>query len=348
LGALLGLVSCGKKGDPLPPLRLVPAPAEEVTLRQVGDRLRLDWEAPARNEDGTTEGVDLELARVMRRVTEIPAVPSSPDSDPAPVPAPRPPPFPSEAVAVAEVDSPNPGEAKAHEDPLDPAWIGKRVEYAVVYVNGKGRESAMSEVKSVDPVAPPAPPGPPKAEARDGYVALSWSLPAEPPASPSFAVYRRLEESRDYPRAPLNSEPLTTPSFEDKTAVFGVAHCYVVAAVLSPSGSVSSLPSGETCITPEDRFPPGAPSGLVAVPSEDAILLSWREVDAADRRGYRLYRGDSRSGPFELLAEVTESSYRDGSADPGGRYFYMVTAIDDAPGINESARSEVVEARRSP
>jgi fibronectin type 3 domain-containing protein len=141
---------------------------------------------------------------------------------------------------------------------------------------------------------------------------------------------------------------LSAASFEDGTAVFGATSCYVVAAVLPSAGSISSLPSEEVCITPEDRFPPGAPSGLVAVPSSDAILLSWRDVDAPDRKGYRVYRGASTAGPFEFVAEVAESSYTDGSAASGETYFYAVTAIDDAPGTNESPRSEVAEARRSP
>jgi hypothetical protein len=325
----------------------------------VGDRLRLGWKAPARNEDGTSENVDLVGARVLRRVMDVPAPPpASTEEAPAEeasatttapaAPPPAPPPFRSEAVVVAEVVSSKLGEAKIHEEPVDPAWIGRRVEYAVVYANGKGRESAVSEIARIDPVAALAPPGAPKAEARDGFVALSWSLSPEAPASPSFAVYRRLEESKDYPGAPLNPEPLSTPSFEDRSAVFGAASCYVVSAVLPPPSRVESLLSEEACITPEDRFPPPAPSGLVAVPSSDAILLSWREVDGPDRKGYRVYRGASPAGPFEFVAEVTGTSYTDGRAAPGETLFYSVTAIDDAPGTNESARSEAVEARRSP
>ncbi len=215
-------------------------------------------------------------------------------------------------------------------------------------MNRKGRESALSEVALIDPVPALAPPGTLKAEAGDGFVALSWSPPQEAPASIAFSVHRRLQDAVHYPESPLNPEPLSAASFEDRTAVFGATSCYVVAAVLPPEGSISSLPSEETCLMPEDRFPPPAPTGLVAVPSSGAVLLSWREVDAPDRKGYRVYRGGSAGGPLELLAEVAESSYTDGTAVPGEDYFYAVTAIDDAPGVNESPQSEVAEARRSP
>ncbi len=87
-------------------------------------------------------------------------------------------------MVVEEVDSSGLGELKHYEEPVDAAWIGKRVEYAVVYRNRKGRESTLSELARVDPVAPLTPPGAPILEAADGFVALKWSPPLDaPPAS---------------------------------------------------------------------------------------------------------------------------------------------------------------------
>ncbi len=291
-------------------------------------------------------------------MTEIPA-PAPPPAEestdeppsttaPPAVPPPAPPPFQGEATVVSQVESARVGETKVHEEPIDPAWIGKRVEYAVLYQNAKGREGPLSEIVRLDPLAAVAPPEFPKAEAADGFVALSWTPPPEAPESLAFSVHRRSEGVEDYPEAPLNPEPLSAPRFEDRTAVFGSKSCYVVAAILSPTGSIGSFPSEEVCITPEDRFAPEAPTGLVAVPSGEVILLSWREVQAPDQKGYRVYRGASPAGRFELLAEVTESSYTDENVAPGKTFYYTVTAIDAAPGVNESRRSEVAEARRSP
>jgi hypothetical protein len=345
--------------------------------------LRLTWKAPSRNEDGSAESVNLEMASVLRRVMDVPpppppaAEPPEPpepetpnaSSETTPVPTepagetqpaettppsseapegPAPPPFRSEAVVVNETDSSGLAELRHFEEPLDPAWIGKRVEYAVVYRNRKGRESRLSEIARIDPASPLTPPGAPTLEPGQGLVALKWSAPADAPPGVAFSVHRRLADAKVYPDAPLNPEPLSTPSFEDRSAVFGVPSCYVVSAVLSTPGTVSSLPSEEACITPEDRFPPPAPSGLVAVPSESAVLLSWREAEASDLKGYRVYRGDSAEGPFGFLAEVTETSYTDETAESDETYFYAVTAIDNASGTNESDKSEAVEARRAP
>ncbi|NOR14921.1 MAG: hypothetical protein GQ544_04390, partial [Candidatus Aminicenantes bacterium] len=57
---LLGIVfllflfsACGKKGDPLPPLVLVPKPVEQLDLVQQGLVLILEWRLPTVNTDGS-------------------------------------------------------------------------------------------------------------------------------------------------------------------------------------------------------------------------------------------------------------------------------------------------------
>jgi hypothetical protein len=246
---------------------------------------------------------------------------------------------------VQEVESSGLGELQSFEEPVDPAWIGKRVEYALVYENRKGRESAISEIARVDTMSVLAPPGAPTLEAAEGFVAVKWSAPEGAPPDVAFSVYRRLEDAKVYPDTPLNPEPLAAPTYEDRSAVFGAPLCYVVSVVLGPTGNVSSLPSEEACITPQDRFPPKPPSGLVAVPSEGSVLLSWREVEASDVKAYRVYRGEAAEGPFLFLGEVQQTTYTDTHAESDETYFYFVTAIDNASEGNESAKSEAVEVR---
>ena len=67
-------VACGKRGDPLPPLRPIPAPAEAFTIRQVGDVIRLEWTAPSANQDRTTENVLLRDVDIRRRIIDLPAL----------------------------------------------------------------------------------------------------------------------------------------------------------------------------------------------------------------------------------------------------------------------------------
>lgn len=48
------LAGCGKKGPPLEPLRLLPARVQDVRATRQGDRVRITFTIPNKNEDGTT------------------------------------------------------------------------------------------------------------------------------------------------------------------------------------------------------------------------------------------------------------------------------------------------------
>ena len=75
LGAVVLLcVACGKRGDPLPPLRPVPAPVAHIFIAQRGETVHLEWISPTRNLDGST-GVNLEKVEILRRIIEIPPPP---------------------------------------------------------------------------------------------------------------------------------------------------------------------------------------------------------------------------------------------------------------------------------
>ena len=55
---LATLAGCGKKGPPLAPLRLVPAPVGELTARRSGDDVELHFSLPTANANGP-EAIDL-------------------------------------------------------------------------------------------------------------------------------------------------------------------------------------------------------------------------------------------------------------------------------------------------
>jgi len=55
-------------------LRPYPGAAEGVKIRQVGNRIELEWRAPTRNTDGTTEKLELAEVEVRRRIVDIAAL----------------------------------------------------------------------------------------------------------------------------------------------------------------------------------------------------------------------------------------------------------------------------------
>ena len=144
------------------------------------------------------------------------------------------------------------------------------------------------------------------------------------------------------PPTPINQAALTATSTTDP-AVPGRMQCY---SVRTQRGAVMSVPSARTCVTPIDVFPPSAPAGLAAVPSEGGISLIWEPNGEADLAGYLVLRRDTGDATLRQLTAnpISEARYRDTAVQPGTRYIYSVVAVDgQVPLPNVSAESERVE-----
>jgi fibronectin type 3 domain-containing protein len=103
------------------------------------------------------------------------------------------------------------------------------------------------------------------------------------------------------------------------------------------------------CVTPLDTFAPKTPDDVFAVTSSGGILLSWREADASDLAGYRVYRAERSEGPYELMTPepIRLGSFMDRNVEPGVEYHYKVSAVDQAEPENESPQSASESARAS-
>lgn len=105
-------------------------------------------------------------------------------------------------------------------------------------------------------------------------------------------------------------------------------------------------------IDAQDIFPPSVPSGLVAVATAAdstagaSIDLSWQPVTDPDLAGYVVYRLDANlpGTAWERISPaqpVIGPGFHDPQVQPGHKYRYSVTAIDQLG--HESARSPETE-----
>ena len=311
---------CGKRGDPLSPLRPVPDTAEALVIRQVGTTLELEWQAPSRNHDGTTEKVELREVSIFRRVLDLDALveeqtqpvepleeeldpleaapdaegdtappPEEPGEEPdaetatepqiaeelpdgeepqesetptgptgptgeeeavledlppalPPTPALQIPPFFTEAEVIATLPSTELAATLSYEEGIEADWVGKRVEYALIYTNRKKRASPPSSVVQIEPIEELEVPGAPVASVGDGRVELRWETDT-PSDEAFFDVYRRDGDAESYPKKAVNPIPLGSPELIDEAIVFGRPICYGVRRVVPPPAlPVEELP----------------------------------------------------------------------------------------------------------
>jgi len=364
LAALLGMApACGKKGDPLPPLRPTPAAVTGLRVAQRGDQLEIRFTAPRASTDGARLPVlEVELL-VADREGDLPKVALT------------------RRIKVA------PGETVAESQPLPPPGTALRVAARAIAKGHQGRPGELVRLTVVPPLSPPrglaagltaeavslswegdvpaplptpvptptpTPPPPGEPAQAPGEPALPTASPegkapkapptpkpAPKPFTPGFFIYRRAAGGRF--EAPL---PGAAPerTFLDPSPQPGESVCYEVRAVASAEPLVESAPSNEACIDVKDIKAPAAPTGLTALPRDDGVEISWSPSSEADLMGYRVYRV-RRGGEYETIAEVTvpETVFLDPA--PAGRTLrYVVTALDKAG--NESPASDPVEVRR--
>ena len=370
------LAACGKKGPPLPPLHIVPAPVTDVSARRVADEVRVRFVLPSKNANGPNP---VNLARVEVLAATVAAGAVSPSGSE----------FLSSryVVGTIEVEPPaDEGQQPAVEDPRpspgEPATFVEKLTDAVM----KPQFTEMPPPAPATPATPPAaatqaaaaapvmpvriyairgvarngrpgqasariqvPLGELPAAPRDLAITfdekalkLSWTPPTEAEgAKPAlFNVYTSTGLQ------PINTAPLPAATFERPGMEYGKEECFVVRSV-QPHGAVQveSVASQPQCVTPTDRFAPAEPRGLVAVASSGAISLIWEANTDADLGGYLVLRGEAPGDTLQAItpAPIQETTYRDTTVTPGVRYVYAIVAVDRATPPNVSAQSQRVE-----
>jgi Fibronectin type III domain len=343
---LLLLPACGKRGDPLPPLRRTPPALAVFRIAQRGDQLEIRYTAPRSSVEGAKmpelavetmrlDG-DGDLEKQGRR-TKRKATPG----EEVVVREPLPPPGTVVRIAaralVGSESSPRSGPLVLRVQPPFPAPSDLVAEIVPegVSLAWKGEKPA--------PVAPVPSPSPSPSASRPSAPGLppGASPPPTPPPFPGgFWVYRRPASGVVGP--PLTAQPTGERKLTDTTTTLGSRWCYTVRAVAAIEPLVESASSEEACVDSKDVFAPAPPAGLSAVGRDDGVELTWSPSPEGDLAGYRVWRAVGKGTP-ERIAELPagERQYVDTTAIRGTTYRYSVTAFDQAG--NESAHSAPAE-----
>lgn len=332
LAALLALVACAKISEPQPPHVAVPKPAADLTLRQVGDEIRLVVSMPAQNTDGSralTLG-EVEVFRFAGDAAQSNALPEDA--------------FLAGAQRIQAIPAASLGRYLkngmlefADSFRADPdSFYGRGLRYAIRFINKNNQTAGLSNQVFVAPLAIPAAPGGVSAQVGRDRILLSWQPPernAEGSAPPRIAGYNvyRTEDPKSAPAAPLNPEPLLSPQYADQSFEFGKTYYYSVSVIGNrQQPPAESLPSDPIQVSPRDIFPPGMPKNPIFVVETGAVILMWGAPDDADVAGYRVYRKEQGALERVLLQEalIVGLSYRDTVPQLGKTYEYSIAAVD--------------------
>jgi hypothetical protein len=334
----------------------VPARPNQVAAVQVGPLIRLTWGAPHLD---LREGSDSAVTRAdvyrLRQTRDQAPITVGDEFEEA-----------ADIVGFLDrdeiVDRLKKGDTLSYDDRLDLGQAAllsnTRFQYAVRYVDRRGRPQLFSNMVSVEPVPGIAKPPTALAAAQgQDQITLTWTPPdanidgTSPAQVVGYNVYRAKPSAERFDR-PLNDRPLAEPRFTDRNFFYQTPYVYVVRSVSqAPDQLVESTDSERLELTPRDTFAPAAPTNVTVASAGGVVSLFWPTNAETDVVGYYVYRttGEAAAGStWTKLTDkpVTRTTYRDDRVSVGSRYAYRVTAVDRFG--NESPPSNVASETAGP
>jgi len=332
---------CGTPGPPQPPSLNLAKPVSDLKATRTGDQIALSWTIPSETTDGAsfTHGGQTKICRAINQSRiEQPAQCNVIATIAAPA-----------TLKTANAATSVPGEASASKD---------YVTFAVEVDNDRGRNAGVSNQVQVPTAAVSKLNGNPVSQLTPDAVLVIANVTPQDAGLPQMLELRRSEKGAPQ-EITVTRRMIELPSVEaanvelrDESFAWEKAYAYrvvIVGSIKLPNGSTVVFDGASTTpidVVVHDIFPPAVPTQVQAVFSgqlsgqQPSIDLTWNPVMDRDLAGYFIYRRRENESNVTKLNQqpITAPAYSDKAIQPGIRYFYSVSAIDERG--NESKRSE--------
>ena len=336
--AVLLLGSCGKKANPVAPVKYVPKGIEGLSYAIQGQSLVVSWSVPKMNTDESPL-VDLKGFTLRKGVFPVKDYcPTCPDVF-------------QESLWI-DLQGPELPGIQVASDRVEITYRelepGSVYLYQVVAVNTKGISSEPSATLKLTWDTPLSSPRVADLRLKNEGVEVLWDAPqtlidgrpAEGVAG--YLVYRQVASG---PWEKLTPQPVKDRLFVDTQVKEGTSYRYRLKAVRESQGALLESPvSEEKSIEFLRVVPPPAVQELVAVSTPNGVQLRWQGLDSHLVQGYHLYRRTAQEkAPQRITPQVVlDTIFVDPQVQPGGPYFYSISAVGAAPHAVEGPRSQEV------
>jgi hypothetical protein len=339
LMALALASGCGVKAPPVPRTQVAPAKVKDLKAEAVHNGMKITFTVPQVNKPGRAV-TDVRLYYGYIPLTGLPDCPPCP-----------------------------PKLRKYHDFELDgedavlmeggqftyldkDAPMGKEAIYQVLLKDAWGRVSVPSNLARTPRVKAAAAPKGLKTKPGDGVVELVWEGfkvdseklkdAAQLDILAGYALFRKGPEGV----MQINTKPILTPTFIDKSVDNGEVYMYQVAQVRKIKGrNVTGARSAWMEALPKDQAAPGAPSDLAGAPAKDGLYLRFTPSPSQDTAGYFVYRKNKKGGDWKkvTMEPVKENTFIDVDVKPRAVYLYKVQAIDEAGNLSQFSEEMEIE-----
>jgi hypothetical protein len=370
-------LACGKRGDPRPPVPIIPRATSDLVVTQRAQQVILSWSYPSLTTAGRSL-TEIQRINILRYTEELPAsaVGRDPnqilpgDVDPtlpepvtlfAKIPTVPQAQFVRLSTRIDSIEKANLASATAGarliyaDTPPFRSTSGRplRVTYAVVTVGGTAR-SDVSNLAMLVPLPVAVAPAGLKATPKAEGVVLTWQEPKtsvagqEAPIISGYHVYRTAPgEAINEFTAPVNNAPVTGTTYTDVPS-YGEHEYRVSAVAIAGPPLLQGGVSAPVRAMFRDLVPPPAPASVTPLLETKQVRLLWDPVEAPDLEGYFVYRNEGRFRLKLTPQPLHGTNFVDISIDIGIGYSYEVTAVDKSGNESASVRSENVLVPKTP
>jgi hypothetical protein len=352
---IIAALACGKRGDPRPPVPMIPKATSDLLVTQRANKLVLSWSYPSL----TTAGKSLPAIRritVYRYVEELPPQPTAAGSPPTAAQ------FAKlsqrlESIESANLPAATVGAKLVYEDaPALHSTAGRplRITYSVV-TEGVSARSEFSNLAWIIPLDVAVPPAGLAAAPKAEGVTLTWAVPtaaatgAAKPEIAGYNIYRTGKgEALDQFAVPVNPSPVQRVEYTD-VPPYGTYDYRVTAVAAAGPPRIESEMSAPVTATFKDLVPPPPPASVTALIETKVVRLVWDPVDVPDLAGYNVYRTEAAARiKFTYGLPIKQTHFGDESIEPGIEYYYSITAVDTSGNESAEAKTKWIMVPKTP
>ncbi len=328
---------CGYKNQPVPPESVVPQPVEDLRYSVSDKGVTLNWSYPIETIKGTA------LTEIDSFELFLAEIPLSRYCGNCPIPFAEPLKLPAGESIDGEI-------RKEGEYIFSLLQSEHKYFFKVRSRTSWWASSDDSNIVTFVWFEPAAAPEKVTAIPGDSEITLNWKsvtklFDGQPVQMPlKYQVFRSVG-GKKFENA---GEPLAATQFVDRQVRNGQKYFYTVQSLLVHGDElVSGGISKEIASTPVDLTPPLSPQGVTAVWTDGGVKIFWDKSSSLDISGYRVYRRDAEKDSYEFLGDVDPAYtlFVDSQAKNNTRYYWAVTAIDQATPANESHKSREATIR---
>lgn len=318
VGILCLVISCGKKGLPLPKQQPVPGGIGELSGEIKDGVLFISFAIPTKNKDGSPV-VDLEGFKVQKKCVNCGEVFEL---------------FKEIRLTDDKGFTVVRNRVYLYDDQL---VKGNKYEYRAYPFTSKGALGGSSKTYSIHWQEPPdKPSGVVTVKENDGRVELSWLLEK----GFSFNVYRY--DNGSYPLFPLNKDPLTSPFYIDTGLKNGQKYTYEIRKIKIIEKKNWEGEGLRVEATPKDLTPPSVPRDVKAEKRGSVVQVSWIQNKEDDVAGYNVYRVIGRTEQKLTRTPTKDTVFIDHNLGDNRYLSYYVTSVDLAGNESEPSREIVI------